>query len=73
MSECVERHRAFARLIEEQDAILVTAGFEPAEGGLWARNGVRFGRQAALQDARRELRERGGFADTDGKFFENPY
>ena len=32
-------------------------GFEPEDGGLWQKNGVLFGREAALQYARRELRD----------------
>ena len=45
---------------EHQDRILMAAGFEPEEeGDLWRRSGLLHGREAALQVAFRELRERG--------------
>ena len=42
---------------QKEDSILGAAGFEPEDGGLWQKNGVLFGREAALQYARRELRD----------------
>ena len=37
--------------------MLVAAGYEPEEGGdLWSRDGVSYGREAALQSAWREWR-----------------
>jgi hypothetical protein len=46
-------------LLEREDfAALVAAGFEPTEeGALWRKDGVWFGREAALQSARKELSE----------------
>jgi hypothetical protein len=45
----------------KEDGMLVAAGFNPEEGGaLWRRDGVTFGRGAALQCARREEREHKG-------------
>jgi hypothetical protein len=39
----------------------LTAGFKRTENVLlWEKNGVRYGREAALQEALRELREEGG-------------
>lgn len=53
-----------ARSWEERDNfILRAAGFEPTEGVLWMRGGMFFGKEAALQRARRELRERGESPD----------
>ncbi len=39
---------------DEEDALLEAAGFEPEEGGnLWTKGSVCYGRNAALQSARR--------------------
>ncbi len=43
----------FERLREEENAVLVEAGFEPAGSDLWEKDGVCYGREAALQYARR--------------------
>ena len=45
-------------LLDREDLALVAAGFEPTEeeGTLWRKDGVWFGRQAALQSASKELR-----------------
>jgi hypothetical protein len=37
---------------------LNTAGFEQAEDGLWEKNGVYYGKEAAFQEAWREQRDR---------------
>lgn len=48
-----EEHR------DKEDSTLVEASFEPTEGeDLWMKNGVYYGREAALQIAWRTLRER---------------
>ena len=39
-------------LIRKENTLLISAGFEPAEGGLWRKGGVWFGRGAALQQLR---------------------
>ncbi len=50
---CVHRYR--------ENGTLLTAGFKRTENVLlWEKNGVRYGREAALQEALRELREEGG-------------
>jgi hypothetical protein len=36
-------------LREEEDALLLARGFQPAEGDLWRKDGMWFGREAALQ------------------------
>jgi hypothetical protein len=44
----------FERLQEEEDALLFEGGFEPAGSVLlWVKDGVCYGREAALQTARR--------------------
>ncbi len=43
----------FEKLREEENAVLVEAGFEPAGSDLWEKDGVCYGREAALQYARR--------------------
>jgi hypothetical protein len=47
----------------KEESALLGAGFVPLEedeGMLWEKNGVYYGRQAALQEALRELREEYG-------------
>jgi hypothetical protein len=46
-------------LLNREDFALVAAGFEPTEeeGTLWRKDGVWFGKEAALQSARKELSE----------------
>jgi hypothetical protein len=46
-------------LLYREDLALVAAGFEPIEeeDTLWKKDGVCFGREAALQSARKELAE----------------
>lgn len=44
----------------KEDTVLLEASFEPAnEYDLWVKNGVFYGREAALQKASRQLREGG--------------
>jgi hypothetical protein len=44
-------------LLDREDFALIAAGFEPTEeeGTLWRKAGVWFGREAALQSARKQL------------------
>jgi hypothetical protein len=46
-------------LLDREDFALVAAGFETTEeeGTLWKKDGVCFGRDAALQSAQKELAE----------------
>jgi hypothetical protein len=46
-------------LLDREDFALVAGGFEPTEeeGTLWRKGGVWFGREAALQSARKDLSE----------------
>jgi hypothetical protein len=42
----------------KEENVLLEAGFEPLENGLlWEKNGISYGRQAALQKALRKLHE----------------
>ena len=40
------------RLREAEDAVLLKEGYEPVESGLWVKECVCYGREAALQVAR---------------------
>jgi hypothetical protein len=58
MKECREAHYYYWRKLE--NTIMAQAGFEPAgeeNEELWRRQGLWYGRQAALQTAVRELGE----------------
>ena len=52
--------RARRNLREKEDLLLLELGFEPAGKDLWRRDGIHFGREAALQRVHHELLERGG-------------
>jgi hypothetical protein len=43
------------KLRKAQDSVLLAEGFEPAGGDLWRRDGIYFGREAALQYAHSSL------------------
>jgi hypothetical protein len=45
---------------EKEDLLLLELGFEPAGKDLYRRDGIHFGRGAALQRVHHELLERGG-------------
>ena len=45
--------QGYKRLRERENSTLLRAGFEPVGDNLWKREGVIFGREAALQYARR--------------------
>jgi|SRR5215208_1613000 len=44
-----------AKLKKAQDSVLLAEGFKPAGGDLWRRDGIYFGREAALQEAHSSL------------------
>ena len=46
---------------EKEDLLLLDLGFEPAGEDLWRRDGIHFGREAALQRVHHELLERGEY------------
>ena len=62
MNRSIREHRkgdpilvrqGYKRLRERENSTLRSAGFEPVGDNLWKREGVIFGREAALQYARR--------------------
>ena len=55
MTQGSEDHRGVAKLKKEQDRVLLAEGFKPAGGDLWRRDGIFFGREAALQYAHSSL------------------
>jgi hypothetical protein len=51
------------RINAKEKSAMLEASFEPLaedDGVLWEKNGVCYGREAALQEALRQLREEGG-------------
>jgi len=46
-----------AKLRKREDSVLLAEGFEPAGGDLWRRDGIYYGREAALQYAQSSLRQ----------------
>ena len=58
MSEVSEDDK-FGNFPRKQDEALLAASFEPTEGGLWVKDGVLYGREAALQYAFREKKRQG--------------
>ena len=54
------RNHRRRNLREKEDLLLLELGFEPAGKDLYRRDGIHFGREAALQRVHHELLERGG-------------
>ncbi len=57
MTEGSEEQRGVAKLRKREDSVLFAEGFEPAGGDLWRREGIYYGREAALQYAHSSLRQ----------------
>ena len=57
MTQGSEEQRGIAKLKKAQDSVLLAEGFEPAGGDLWRREGIYYGREAALQYAHSSLRQ----------------
>jgi hypothetical protein len=55
MTKASEEQPGVAKLKKEQYRVLLAEGFEPAGGVLWRRDGIYFGREAALQEAHSSL------------------
>jgi hypothetical protein len=65
-----EDHPGVAKLTKREDSVLLAEGFEPAEGDLWRREGIYYGREAALQYAHSSLRQhavRAAYDDEPGE------
>ena len=59
--DCVPRQRVRNRVRSTEDQALMATGFEPTnKDDLWRKNGVWFGRNAALQKARQTLHTNSG-------------
>jgi hypothetical protein len=66
LTEGGEEQRGVAKLRKREDSVLLAEGFEPAGGDLWRRReGIYFGREAALQEAHSSLRQRAANAAYD--------
>ena len=66
MTQGSEDQPGVAKLRKREDSVLLAEGFEPAGGDLWRRrDGIYFGREAALQEAQSSIRQRGGYAARD--------
>ncbi len=52
-----EEQPGSAKLRNREDSLLLAEGFEPAGGDLWRREGIYYGREAALQHAHSSLRQ----------------
>ena len=55
MTKASEEHPGVAKLKKGQDSILLAEGFKPVGGDLWRREGIYYGREAALQDTHSSL------------------
>jgi hypothetical protein len=53
-----EKQPGVAKLRKREDSVLLAEGFEPAGGDLWRREGIYYGREAALQYAHSSLLQR---------------
>jgi hypothetical protein len=60
-----EEQRGVAKLRKREDSVLLAEGFEPAGGDLWRREGIYYGREAALQEAHSSLLQRAAYAAYD--------
>ncbi len=58
MTQGSEDQPGVAKLTKREDSVLLAEGFEPAGGDLWRREGIYYGREAALQYAHSTLRQR---------------
>jgi hypothetical protein len=57
LTQSSEDQRGVAKLRKREDSVLLAEGFEPAGGDLWRRDGIYYGREAALQYAHSSLRQ----------------
>ncbi len=58
MTKASEEQLGVAKLRKREDSVLLAEGFEPAGGDLWRREGIYYGREAALQEAHSSLLQR---------------
>ena len=55
MTKARQEQPGVAKLKKAQNSVLLAEGFEPAGGDLWRRDGIYYGREAALQNAHSSL------------------
>jgi hypothetical protein len=55
LTKARQEQPGLAKLRKAQDSVLLAEGFEPAGGDLWSREGIYYGREAALQHAHSSL------------------
>jgi hypothetical protein len=65
LTEGSEEQLGFDKLRKVEESALLAEGFDPAGGELWRRDGIYFGREAALQNTHRSLLQRGVYAAYD--------
>jgi hypothetical protein len=61
-----EEQLGVVKLRKREDSVLHAEGFEAAGGDLWRREGIYYGREAALQEAHSSLRQHAAYAAYDG-------
>ena len=72
MTKASEEQLGVAKLRKAQDSVLLAEGFEPAGADLWRRDGIYFGREAALQEAHSSLLQQAVRAAYDDEPGESP-
>ena len=72
MADGSEEQLGTDKLRKAQDSVLLAEGFEPAGGDLWRRDGIYYGREAALQEAHSSLRQHAVRAAYDDEPGESP-
>ena len=61
-----------AKLTKRENSVLLAEGFKPVGGDLWRREGIYYGREAALQYAHSTLRQHAVRAANDDEPGESP-
>jgi len=72
LTKARQEQRNVAKLRKAQDSVLLAEGFELAGGDLWRRDGIYYGREAALQEAHSSLLQRDVRAANDEEPGESP-
>jgi len=67
-----EEQPGVAKLRKREDSVLLAEGFKAVGGDLWRREGIYYGREAALQYAQSSLRQRDVHAAYDDEPGESP-
>ena len=67
-----EEQRGVAKLRKREDSILLAEGFKAVGGDLWRRDGIYYGREAALQEAHSSLLQHAVRAAYDRAAYDEP-